>query len=162
GRSPSWRSTCGRRPSSAPSGTRSATTSRPSATSSLAGPIRTDRRRRASASARWTPGCAAPTPRRPALPPTTSPPPPPKTAATPSPPPSARHKDGKSAQERKRVAVGSRAGGLGPTFEPFLPTGGTATANMQLRLPAERLDDRRALLKQLDGLKRGLDDRDAG
>ena len=74
----------------------------------------------------------------------------------------APHKDNQYSREMQRVIVGSRAGSLGPTFEPFLPAGkGTALANMQLRLPAERLEDRRALLKQLDGLKRGLDGRDA-
>jgi len=71
------------------------------------------------------------------------------------------HKDPQYAREMQRVAVGSRAGTLGAAFEPFVPTGtGPALANMQLRLPADRLEDRRALLGQLDALKRGLDDRD--
>ena len=74
----------------------------------------------------------------------------------------APHKDPQYSKEVQRVVVGSRAGPLGPTFEPFVPTGGTAMANMQLRLPADRLEDRRELLKKLDALKRGLDDRDAG
>ena len=73
------------------------------------------------------------------------------------------HKDGQYKREMQRVIVGSRAGALGPTFEPFSPTGGgAALANMKLHLPAERLGDRRELLKQLDGLKRGLDDHDVG
>jgi hypothetical protein len=74
----------------------------------------------------------------------------------------APHKDGQYAREMQRVVVGSRAGPLGPTYEPFVPTGtGTALSNMTLRLPAERLADRRELLKQLDGLKKGIDSRDA-
>jgi hypothetical protein len=75
----------------------------------------------------------------------------------------APHKDGQYSREMSRVQVGSRAGALGAGFEPFVPTGkGPALENMQLRLPAERLDDRRELLKQLDGLKSGLDGRDTG
>jgi uncharacterized protein (DUF1501 family) len=71
------------------------------------------------------------------------------------------HKDNQYANEMKRVLVGSRAGSLGAAYEPFVPTGGgTALSNLTLRLPAERLEDRRDLLKQLDGLKRGLDERD--
>jgi uncharacterized protein (DUF1501 family) len=72
------------------------------------------------------------------------------------------HKDPQYAREMSRVAVGSRAGSLGAAFEPFVPTGkGPALENMQLRVPAGRLDDRRALVGQLDGLKRAVDDRDA-
>ncbi len=72
------------------------------------------------------------------------------------------HKDGQYAKELTRVQVGSRSGTLGPSFVPFTPTGkGTALENMQLRMPADRLDDRRALLAQVDELKRGLDARDA-
>ncbi|HTK73988.1 MAG TPA: DUF1501 domain-containing protein [Gemmataceae bacterium] len=73
----------------------------------------------------------------------------------------APHKDPQYTRELQRVVVGSRAGSLGATYEPFIPTAaGPALANMQLRVPADRLADRRALLKQLDGLKRGLDARD--
>jgi uncharacterized protein (DUF1501 family) len=75
----------------------------------------------------------------------------------------APHKDGQYARELERVVRGSRSGSLGATFAPFSPAGGgTALANMKLNIPAERLDDRRALLKQLDSLKRGIDSRDAG
>src|SRR5262249_61845055 len=50
---------------------------------------------------------------------------------------------------------------LAAPSEPFIPTAaGPALANLQLRVPAARLADRRALLKQLDGLNRGLDARD--
>jgi uncharacterized protein (DUF1501 family) len=70
----------------------------------------------------------------------------------------APHKDGQYAKELDRVVVGSRAGSLGPTAAPFNPAGsGTALANMKLNLPAERLGDRRELLRQLDGLRRRLD-----
>src|SRR5262245_44112786 len=73
----------------------------------------------------------------------------------------APHKDSQYSKEMQRVVIGSRAGSLGPNFEPFVPAGkGEAVANMSLRLPAERLEDRRALLRQLDELKRGLDARD--
>ncbi len=73
----------------------------------------------------------------------------------------APHKDGQYSREMKRVMGGSRAGSLGPSYEPFLPSGsGPAMQNMQLHLAPERLEDRRALMKQLDTLKRGLDERD--
>ncbi len=71
------------------------------------------------------------------------------------------HKDGQYARELQRVASGSRAGTLGATYEPFVPTGsGTSLANMQLKMPASRLDDRLSLLKQMDDLKKGIDSRD--
>jgi uncharacterized protein (DUF1501 family) len=75
----------------------------------------------------------------------------------------APHKDRQYGTEMNRVAVGSRPGPLGASYGPFTPAGkGAATENMRLKLPAERLGDRRELLRQLDGLKRGLDARDAG
>jgi hypothetical protein len=75
----------------------------------------------------------------------------------------APHNDPQYKKELPRVVAGSRPGPLGAAYAPFSPDGGgTALSNMQLHLPAERLDDRRRLLKQLDGLKRGLDDRDTG
>jgi uncharacterized protein (DUF1501 family) len=74
----------------------------------------------------------------------------------------APHKDGQYAKELNRVAVGSRCGPLGPTFAPFSPSGGgTALKNMTLNLAADRLEDRRRLLGQLDELQRGIDTRDA-
>ncbi|MEQ9406181.1 MAG: DUF1501 domain-containing protein [Fuerstiella sp.] len=46
-------------------------------------------------------------------------------------------------------------GSLGTAFSPFVPgSGGPLQENMQLNLAADRLDDRRLLLTQLDGLKR--------
>jgi hypothetical protein len=75
----------------------------------------------------------------------------------------APHKDSQYSRELQRVVVGSRAGSLGATYEPFVPAGkGPALENMQLRQPADRLDDRRALLKQLDELKASVDAREAG
>ncbi len=74
----------------------------------------------------------------------------------------APHKDPQYAKELPRVVLGSRSGSLGSAYAPFTPDGGgTALANMQLHLSAQRLDDRRALLRQLDQLRRGLDARDA-
>lgn len=45
-------------------------------------------------------------------------------------------------------------GSVGSAYAPFEPgTGGNLQKDMQLRLPLQRLDDRRALLSQLDQLK---------
>ena len=50
------------------------------------------------------------------------------------------------------------AGKLGGGYRPFVPGGGgEAQENMQLQLDRSRLDDRRALLTQLDGLRRNAD-----
>lgn len=72
----------------------------------------------------------------------------------------APHKDNQYSREMQRVVSGSRAGSLGANFEPFVPSGGAALSNMQLRISADRLTERRNLLKQLDDLKRGIDSRD--
>ena len=49
-------------------------------------------------------------------------------------------------------------GQLGTAYSPFVPgSGGEMQESMRLQLPRERLDDRRSLLKQLDGLSRRLD-----
>jgi len=75
----------------------------------------------------------------------------------------APHKDGQYSKELTRVVVGSRPGPLGAGYAPFTPAGkGPAMENLQLRVPAERLNDRRELLKQLDTLKQGIDVSDAG
>jgi uncharacterized protein (DUF1501 family) len=69
------------------------------------------------------------------------------------------HKDNQYSRELQRVASGSRGGTLGPMAEPFTPLGGrSALDNMKLNLPAGRLSDRRELRRQLDGLRRDLDD----
>jgi hypothetical protein len=50
------------------------------------------------------------------------------------------------------------AGGVGSSYEAFLPAGGaTLLKNLELRLPRTRFDDRRRLLGELDSLKRRLD-----
>jgi uncharacterized protein (DUF1501 family) len=75
----------------------------------------------------------------------------------------APHKDGQYAKELNRVVVGSRSGPLGPPYAPFSPSGGgTAMANMQLNLSAERLAERRSLREQIESLARRLDAADAG
>lgn len=52
----------------------------------------------------------------------------------------------------------SSTGELGAGFKPFVPSGGgEAQQNMQLNVERTRLDDRRNLLSQLDGIRRGLD-----
>src|SRR5262249_39196151 len=49
-------------------------------------------------------------------------------------------------------------GTLGSAFAPFVPGGdGSAQQDMQLQIPRTRLDDRRALLTELDRVKRALD-----
>jgi hypothetical protein len=69
------------------------------------------------------------------------------------------HKDPQYSREMNRVVVGSRPGPLGATCEPFVPTGAsTALANMQLRVPASRFEDRLALLRGFDEVKRTADD----
>lgn len=93
------------------------------------------------------------------------------------------HQDGQYRKELPRVVLGSRPGPLGPTHGPFTRTveiaaqgkedpsrtkkntparsANPAEENMTLHLPADRLEDRRALLHQLGELQRGLDARDA-
>ncbi|MBL8799936.1 MAG: DUF1501 domain-containing protein [Planctomycetia bacterium] len=52
----------------------------------------------------------------------------------------------------------SAAGPLGGAYAPVYPgAGGDLMRNMQLKIAPDRLDERRALLTQLDGLKRDLD-----
>lgn len=68
------------------------------------------------------------------------------------------HSDPQYSRELQRVAVGSRGGMLGPTYNPFSPSGGgTTLENMLLNVPAERLTDRRHLLDELDRIRRGSD-----
>jgi hypothetical protein len=60
--------------------------------------------------------------------------------------------------ERERVRRGSDAGALGAVAAPFEPGGKSqALADMNLRVTAERLEDRRDLLRELDRLERGID-----
>ena len=51
-------------------------------------------------------------------------------------------------------------GELGASYRAFDPSGsGEIQRNMELRIPADRFDDRRHLLSQFDNLRRDLDDR---
>lgn len=59
--------------------------------------------------------------------------------------------------ERSRVEAGSSAGSLGASYTPFDPTNSRSLDNLKLRLPLERLADRRQLRKSLDQLRRDLD-----
>jgi len=68
------------------------------------------------------------------------------------------HTDPQYSRELQRVVVGSRGGTLGPTFNPFNPSGGgTTLENMLLNIPPERLTDRRTLLQELDRIRRSSD-----
>lgn len=68
------------------------------------------------------------------------------------------HADPQYNREMNRVQVGSRPGSLGTNFGPFAPTGGgTSLENMVLNVPADRLGDRRTLLRELDRARRGTD-----
>src|SRR5262249_46082914 len=50
------------------------------------------------------------------------------------------------------------AGAVGGAYAPFVPGGsGNLLQNMQLKIPRDRLDDRRQLLTQLDAIKRQID-----
>lgn len=57
---------------------------------------------------------------------------------------------------RMRNISGDGAAYLGPRFSPFSPSG-EAAKNMQVRLPIDRVGDRRALLGQLDRIDRDID-----
>lgn len=63
--------------------------------------------------------------------------------------------DGQYRNERGRVEKASHPGSLGAACGPFIPGGGgPATENMTLNVALERVDDRRALRRQLDRLQR--------
>lgn len=60
--------------------------------------------------------------------------------------------------EEQRVANASEPNSLGAAFRPFNPAGkGDSVQNMTLRIPRERLDDRRQLLASFDQLKQHAD-----
>ena len=60
--------------------------------------------------------------------------------------------------ERERVEWGSHPGPWGASFAPFIPgSKAAAVENMRLRMNSARLDDRRALLNNLDLLKRQVE-----
>jgi uncharacterized protein (DUF1501 family) len=61
-------------------------------------------------------------------------------------------------EDMVRMRAGNSAGRLGANCAPFAPTGGgKLNQDMQLGLPLERLQDRRALLGSLDRLNRQVD-----
>jgi uncharacterized protein (DUF1501 family) len=66
--------------------------------------------------------------------------------------------DSQYIEDRDRLNIGSGPGSLGRGFAPFTPIGGSElTDNLQLKLPLERLNDRRALLADLDQFRRDVD-----
>ena len=62
-------------------------------------------------------------------------------------------------REVGRVQKGSRPGSLGMNFGPFNPNarGGMVAENMNMNLPAERLQNRADLLRRLDALNRRME-----
>ena len=65
----------------------------------------------------------------------------------------------KSNFETKALPTLTAAGDLGPNYVAFNPQGGgQLKANMQLKLPRNRFDNRRLLLSGLDSLKRRFDE----
>ncbi|OAI50938.1 hypothetical protein AYO44_17395 [Planctomycetaceae bacterium SCGC AG-212-F19] len=64
------------------------------------------------------------------------------------------------ATQKETVSFGNWAntGFVGAAYAPFVPGGaGSLLQNMQLKIPRNRLDDRRELLLQLDAVKRQID-----
>jgi hypothetical protein len=67
--------------------------------------------------------------------------------------------DSQYQEDMQRMRASNAAGDLGGSCAPFQPHGsGELNQNMRLSLPLERLEDRRALLRSLDALRRRLDD----
>ncbi len=65
--------------------------------------------------------------------------------------------DNQYLMERGRIAAGSHPGELGLAYAPFDPSGGgQLLKNLNLAVPADRLDDRKTLLGQLDTVKRSI------
>lgn len=61
--------------------------------------------------------------------------------------------DGQYSNEKGRMLKADGSGTLGAAYTPFYPAGsGQVNQNMQLRLPMDRLDDRRRLRRELDRL----------
>jgi hypothetical protein len=61
-------------------------------------------------------------------------------------------------EDRDRMRVGSRPGGLGLAYAPFTPgTGGEISDSMNLSLSPSRLSERRDLLAAFDGFRRQAD-----
>ena len=68
--------------------------------------------------------------------------------------------DPQYSNEKQRMLSADSPAGLGPAFAPFRPEGkGELNQALQLRLPLERVDDRRALRSSFDRLQRESDAR---
>jgi len=66
--------------------------------------------------------------------------------------------DSQYQEDEERMRKSDMPGRLGAGFAPFTPTGGgQINKDMTLNVPLERLDDRRALLQELDKLSRQVD-----
>jgi uncharacterized protein (DUF1501 family) len=66
--------------------------------------------------------------------------------------------DSQDQEDEQRMTSSDVAGSLGAAFAPFTPRGGTGIkSDMTLNVPLERLNDRRALLEDLDRLNRKVD-----
>ena len=66
--------------------------------------------------------------------------------------------DGQYRTERGRIENGSKPNSLGLAYAPFDPSGGgQLLKNLDLKVPTERLDDRKSLLARLDTVKRNID-----
>ncbi len=71
----------------------------------------------------------------------------------------AREVDPQYKNERTRVQNASGPGSLGSAYAPFDPAAGGGSLDlMRLRLPRQRLEDRRALLSTLDRARRAFDE----
>ena len=70
----------------------------------------------------------------------------------------AKEIDSQYVEDEERMTKSDSPGVLGPGFAPFTPTGdGGLNRDMTLNLPLERLNDRRALLRDLDRINRQAD-----
>lgn len=70
----------------------------------------------------------------------------------------AKEIDSQYMEDEERMRRGDSPGGLGAAFAPFSPDGeGGINADMTLSVPLERLQDRRALLADLDRINRKID-----
>ncbi|MCY2967163.1 MAG: DUF1501 domain-containing protein, partial [Planctomycetota bacterium] len=68
--------------------------------------------------------------------------------------------DPQYSNEKQRMLSADGPGTLGPAYAPFRPEGkGELNGSLELRIPLERLDDRRSLRLSLDRLKRDTDAR---
>ncbi len=67
--------------------------------------------------------------------------------------------DAERLERQKAFGDFTATGNLGPGYAPFVPgTGGDIQSNMELKIPRQRVDDRRRLLNGLDQIRRNVDD----